>query len=74
MGTPSIKELKESIKELSAYRNRLREEVISAGQKLRLSKTKIESTLKDHSELKEIELLLYTLQKEVDLKTSQDID
>ena len=45
---PSIEELQESIDELSAYRERLFQDVVGLGKKLRLSQKKIDSTVAEH--------------------------
>ena len=42
---PSVEELQESIDELSAYRERLYNDVIGLGKKLRLSQKKIDERL-----------------------------
>ena len=62
------KEIQESINELITYQNRLTKEVISIGKKLKLSKKKVEETLSQHEELKEIKLILNTLNKKIDSK------
>ncbi len=59
----SKKELKESIEELTAYRNRLHEEVIKMAQKLKMPKKKLELTLKQHLELQNIDKILTRLIK-----------
>ena len=46
-----FKELNESIELLSSYRDRLEGEVISIAKKLHMTPRKIDSTLKNHSEL-----------------------
>tara|TARA_Y100001968_G_scaffold136503_1_gene124620 strand:- start:71576 stop:71815 length:240 start_codon:yes stop_codon:yes gene_type:complete len=61
METPSISELNESIEALSNYRDRLRKEVISISNKLRIPSEKIELSLKQHSELEKIEAMLKKL-------------
>ena len=52
------KELNESIEQLKTYRNRLREEITSMSQKLRISKSSIEITLDENVELKNIDRIL----------------
>ncbi len=62
---PTKKELNDSIDELRSYKDRLRSEIINISQKLRMSKVKIETTLRDNSELNEIEDVInqLTIQK-----------
>ena len=55
MSDPTNKELQEVIDELSAYRDRLKDHVISLGKKLRLSPKKIEVNLSENPELQQIE-------------------
>ena len=55
---PSIEELQESIDELSTYRERLYNDVLGLGKKLRLSQKKIEATLSEHPELTRIDEML----------------
>lgn len=59
---PNVSELEETIQELSAYRDRLRNDVLSLGQKLRLPKAKVEASIADHPELQRIEEILIQLQ------------
>ncbi len=61
---PSEKELDDSIGALRNYRDRLRNELISISQKLRMPKKKIELTLQEHNELKKIEKALAQLIKQ----------
>lgn len=63
---PTIEELQESIDELSAYRERLYNNVLGLGKKLRLSQKKIEATIKDHPEITRIDEVL------MQLKTQRD--
>ena len=55
------KELNESIEQLKTYRDRLREEIKSMSQKLRISKSSIEITLEENVELKNIDRILNRL-------------
>ena len=55
------KELNESIEQLKTYRDRLREEIKSMSQKLRISKSSIEITLEENVELKNIDSILSRL-------------
>ena len=54
-------ELQETIGDLNAYRKRLRNEIISIGQKLRMPKKKIDASLAEHTELQRIDLILTEL-------------
>jgi len=65
MTDASPQDLQESITELTAYRDRLREDVIGMGQKLKLPQKKIDSTLADHPELQRIEGILSQLQEQL---------
>lgn len=58
----SNSELQATIQELIAYRNRLSEDVLTLGQKLRLPKSKVDAALADHPELQRIEAILSQLQ------------
>ena len=55
------KELNESIEQLKTFRDRLREEIKGMSQKLRISKSSIESTLEENVELKNIDRILSRL-------------
>lgn len=54
-------ELQETIGDLNAYRKRLRNEIISIGQKLRMPQQKIYASLAEHTELQLIDLILTEL-------------
>ncbi len=54
-------ELKESIKELSDYKDRLEKEVITISQKLKMSPKKIKSIVNSHKELNQIKKILIQL-------------
>ena len=54
-------ELQETIGDLNAYRKRLRNEIISIGQKLRMPQKKIDAPLAEHTELRRIDLILTEL-------------
>ena len=58
---PSVEELQESIDELAAYRERLYNDVIGLGKKLRLSQKKIDATVSEHPELTRIDEILSQL-------------
>ena len=64
---PSASELLETIQELSSYRDRLRNDVVTLGQKLRLPKAKVDASLADHPELQRIEAILSQLQGQAQL-------
>ncbi|CAI8154505.1 MAG: hypothetical protein AB8A46_01205 [Prochlorococcus sp.] len=61
MTEPSLNELQEAIEELTTYQQRLKQDVIAMGQKLRLPKKKVDSTLEEHPELQRIEEVLSQL-------------
>ena len=63
---PSVEELQESIDELSAYRERLYNDVIGLGKKLRLSQKKIDATVNEHPELTRIDEILSQLKQQRD--------
>tara|TARA_B100000700_G_scaffold239596_1_gene266325 strand:+ start:104 stop:316 length:213 start_codon:yes stop_codon:yes gene_type:complete len=64
MKEPTSEELDESIQSLTNFRDRLRKELIEASEKLRIPNQEITSTLKNHSELKQIESILEKLIKQ----------
>jgi hypothetical protein len=64
---PSASELLETIQELSSYRDRLRNDVVTLGQNLRLPKAKVDASLADHPELQRIEAILSQLQGQAQL-------
>tara|TARA_B100000925_G_C21807251_1_gene387221 strand:- start:135 stop:371 length:237 start_codon:yes stop_codon:yes gene_type:complete len=61
---PTVEELQESIDELSAYRERLYNDVLGLGKKLRLSQKKIDATLSEHPELTRIDEVLSQLKSQ----------
>ena len=63
---PSVEELQESIDELSVYRERLYNDVIGLGKKLRLSQKKIDATVNEHPELTRIDEILSQLKHQRD--------
>lgn len=65
MADPSPDELKATVEELSAYRDRLKEDVIAMGQKLKLPQKRIELTLSDHPELQRLEAVLAQLDEQI---------
>ena len=66
---PSVEELQESIDELSVYRERLYNDVVGLGKKLRLSQKKIDATVNDHPELTRIDEVLLQLKQQRDAQT-----
>ena len=66
---PTIDELKESIKELSAYQERLEHEVVTISKKLRLPEKKMNSVLANHLELNQIKKILAKLIERIDDKS-----
>ena len=68
---PSIEELQESIDELSTYRERLYNDVLGLGKKLRLSQKKIEATLSEHPELTRIDEVLDQLKAQRNAQMGQ---
>ena len=64
MSKPTEEELKESIKELSDYKNRLEKEVLITSQKLKLSPKKIKSIIHSHKELNQIKKILSKLKNQ----------
>ena len=65
---PTAQELQESIDELSAYRERLYNDVIGLGKKLRLSQKKIDATINEHPELTRIDEVLGQLKQQRDFQ------
>ena len=65
MADPSLDDLKATVEELSAYRDRLKDDVVAMGQKLKLPQKKIDATLADHPELQRIEGILQQLQDQI---------
>ena len=64
MQSPTEEELEESIKELSEYKNRLEEEVLTISQKLKIPHTKVTSIINSHQELNQIKIILSKLSKQ----------
>ena len=69
MSEPNLDELNESIELLITYRDRLHEEVTSIAKKLQMPPSRISSTLKENSELNNINQtimrLKYQLKKQI---------
>ena len=68
---PSLEELIETITELTAYRERLFDDVVGLGKKLRLSQKKIDTTINEHPELTRIDAILTQLKLQRDTQESQ---
>ena len=68
---PSIEVLQESIDELSTYRERLYNDVLGLGKKLRLSQKKIDATLSEHPELTRIDEVLDQLKAQRNAQSGQ---
>ena len=58
---PSVQELQESIDELATYRERLYQDVVNLGKKLRLSQKKIDATIAAHPELQRLDEIMVQL-------------
>ena len=67
---PTIEELQESINELAAYRERLYQDVVGLGKKLRLSQKKIDATIADHPELQRLDEVMTQLLAQRDSQKS----
>ncbi len=70
MQGPTEEELKESIRELSEYKNRLENEVVTISQKLKMPHKKIKSIIHSHKELNKIKTILSRLNKQKEKTTS----
>ena len=64
MQSPTEEEFKESIQELSEYKNRLEKEVETISQKLKMPQEKIQSIINSHQELNQIKIILSKLNKQ----------
>ena len=67
---PTTEELQESINELAAYRERLYQDVVGLGKKLRLSQKKIDATIADHAELQRLDEVMAQLVAQRDSQKS----
>ena len=70
MPSPTEEEFKESIKELSEYKNRLEKEVLTISKKLKMSHEKIESIINSHKEINEIKKILINLNRQKENRAS----
>ena len=64
MPSPTEEEFKESIKELSEYKNRLEKEVVTISKKIKMPEEKIQSIINSHEELNQIKTILSKLNKQ----------
>ena len=64
MKRPTEEEFKESIKELSEYKNRLEKEVLTISRKLKMPTGKIKSIINSHQEINQIKIILSELNKQ----------
>ena len=64
MKSPTEKEFKESIKELSEYKNRLEKEVTIISKKLKMPQEKIKSIINSHQKINEVKKILSHLKKQ----------
>jgi len=67
MADPTLQELHDSIEELEAYRNRLRDDVIAMGKKLKLPQKRIDATVAEHAELQRLGEVLEQLLQQRDI-------
>ncbi|WP_392350429.1 hypothetical protein [Parasynechococcus sp.] len=67
MSEPTLQELQDSIEELEAYRNRLRDDVIAMGKKLKLPQKRIDATVAEHAELQRLDEVLVQLLRQRDV-------
>jgi len=70
MTEPTLQDLQASIEELEAYRNRLRDDVIAMGKKLKLPQKRIDATVAEHAELQRLGEVLEQLLRQRDIMTS----
>jgi uncharacterized coiled-coil protein SlyX len=67
MAEPTLQELQDSIVELETYRDRLRNDVIAMGKKLKLPQKRIDATVSEHAELQRLDEVLEQLLKQREL-------
>ncbi len=70
MQIPTEEELEDSIKELTQYRNRLENEVLTISNRLKMPKKKIKAIISSHSELNQIKIIISNLNKQKEKTTS----
>ena len=66
MSEPTSAELQETIDELKAYRQRLQDDVVAMGQKLKLPQARSNATLEEHPELQRLDEVLTQLASQLD--------
>ena len=71
MSEPSLDELQDSIEQLTAYRERLENDVKAMGQKLRMPQKKIQAAVDDHAELQRLGEILDQLNQQRDAMASK---
>ncbi len=69
MPEATSKEIQASITELTAYRDRLKKEVISVSQRLKMPQKKIEKIIEENEELKKIDEALSRLNNQMKAST-----
>ncbi len=62
---PTNQELNESINDLNNYKDRLRSEIINISQKLKMSQAKINASLEENPELKNLEDTIKSLTEKI---------
>lgn len=70
MAEPTLQDLQASIEELEAYRNRLRDDVIAMGKKLKLPQKRIDATVAEHAELQRLGEVLEQLLRQREIMTN----
>ena len=70
MAEPTLQDLQASIEELEAYRNRLRDDVIAMGKKLKLPQKRIDATVAEHAELQRLGEVLEQLLSQREIMTN----
>ncbi len=65
MSDTKPQDIKDSISELSDYRQRLAKEVITMAQKLKMPPKQIDAIIKDHAELTQISKVLSQLKNQL---------
>lgn len=63
---PSKKDLDDALGELMVYRQRLVNDVIAMGQRLKLPRKQVENNLSNHHELQKIDEIINQLQTQLD--------
>ena len=66
------KELTDSIELLKTYRNRLKEEIVTMSQKLRISQSTIEVNLTENIELQNIDKILKKLDDQINQLSNEN--